>query len=60
MRYGDSTTGTFAAGSIASDTVAIAGVAINKQLYAAIEDTTNSVVQFGATGIFGLGFPTGS
>ncbi|KAJ6494942.1 aspartic peptidase domain-containing protein [Mycena vulgaris] len=60
MRYGDSTTGTFASGPIAVDTVSIAGVAIQNQLFAAIDDTTNSVVQFGAAGIFGLGFPTGS
>ncbi|KAJ7049946.1 aspartic peptidase domain-containing protein [Mycena amicta] len=60
MRYGDSTTGTFATGPIAMDTVSIAGVAIENQLFAAIDDTTNSVVQFGAAGIFGLGFPSES
>ncbi|KAJ7879107.1 aspartic peptidase domain-containing protein [Mycena leptocephala] len=60
MRYGDSQTGTFASGPIAMETVSIAGVAIDNQLFAAIDDTTNSVVQFGAAGIFGLGFPTES
>ncbi|KAJ6500044.1 aspartic peptidase domain-containing protein [Mycena vitilis] len=60
MRYGDSSTGTFASGPIAMDTVSIAGVAINNQLFAAIDDTTNTVVQFGAAGIFGLGFPSES
>ncbi|KAJ7693443.1 aspartic peptidase domain-containing protein [Mycena rosella] len=60
MRYGDSTTGTFASGPIAVDTVSIAGVAIDNQMFAAISDTTNSVVEFGAAGIFGLGFPSGS
>ncbi|KAJ6625761.1 aspartic peptidase domain-containing protein [Mycena sp. CBHHK59/15] len=60
MRYGDSTTGTFASGPIAMDTISIAGVAIDSQLFAAIDDTTNSVVQFGAAGIFGLGFPSES
>ncbi|KAJ7497746.1 aspartic peptidase domain-containing protein [Mycena latifolia] len=60
MRYGDSSTGTFASGPIAMDTVSIAGVAIDNQLFAAIDDTTNAVVQFGAAGIFGLGFPSGS
>lgn len=60
MRYGDSTTGTFASGPIASDTVAIAGVAIDNQMFAAINDTTNTVVNFGAAGIFGLGFPSES
>jgi hypothetical protein len=60
MRYGDSTTGTYATGPIAAETVSIAGVAIDNQLFAAINDTTNSVVQFGAAGIFGLGFPSES
>ncbi|KAJ7091901.1 aspartic peptidase domain-containing protein [Mycena belliarum] len=60
MRYGDSTTGTYATGPIAMETVSIAGVAIEKQMFAAINDTTNAVVQFGAAGIFGLGFPSGS
>ncbi|KAJ7873883.1 aspartic peptidase domain-containing protein [Mycena olivaceomarginata] len=60
MRYGDSTTGTHASGPIAMDTISIAGVAIDNQLFAAINDTSNSVVQFGAAGIFGLGFPTES
>ncbi|KAF7357780.1 Peptidase A1 domain-containing protein [Mycena venus] len=60
MRYGDSTTGTYAVGPIAAETVSIAGVAIDNQLFAAINDTTNSVVQFGAAGIFGLGFPSES
>ncbi|KAF7322196.1 Peptidase A1 domain-containing protein [Mycena kentingensis (nom. inval.)] len=60
MRYGDSTTGTYATGNVAMDTVAIAGVAIDNQMFAAIEDTTNTVVQFGAAGIFGLSFPSES
>ncbi|KAJ6594383.1 aspartic peptidase domain-containing protein [Mycena capillaripes] len=60
MRYGDSTSGTFASGPIAMETVSIAGVAIDNQLFAAIDDTTNTVVEFGAAGIFGLGFPTES
>ncbi|KAJ7739036.1 aspartic peptidase domain-containing protein [Mycena maculata] len=60
MNYGDSTTGTFASGPIAMDTVGIAGVAIDNQLFAAVSDTTNTVVEFGAAGIFGLGFPSES
>nr|GAT49688.1 predicted protein [Mycena chlorophos] len=60
MNYGDSTTATFATGPVAQDTIAIAGVAIDNQLFAAISDTTNSVVEFGAAGIFGLGFPSES
>ncbi|KAJ7342523.1 aspartic peptidase domain-containing protein [Mycena albidolilacea] len=60
MRYGDSTTGTFASGPVAMDTVSIAGVAIENQLFGAIDNTTNPVVQFGVAGILGLGFPTES
>ncbi|KAJ6586051.1 aspartic peptidase domain-containing protein [Mycena capillaripes] len=60
MRYGDSTTGTFASGPVAMDTVSIAGVAIENQLFGAINDTTSPVVQFGTAGILGLGFPTES
>ncbi|KAJ7162014.1 aspartic peptidase domain-containing protein [Mycena filopes] len=60
MRYGDSTTGTYASGPLAMATASIAGVAIDNQLFAAIDDTTNTVVQFGAAGIFGLGFPSES
>ncbi|KAJ7267592.1 aspartic peptidase domain-containing protein [Mycena haematopus] len=60
MRYGDSTTGTYATGPLSMDTVSIAGVAIDNQLFAAINDTTNTVVEFGAAGIFGLGFPSES
>ncbi|KAJ7187754.1 aspartic peptidase domain-containing protein [Mycena filopes] len=60
MRYGDSKTGTYASGPIAMERASIAGVAIDNQLFAAIDDTTNSVVRFGAAGIFGLGFPSES
>ncbi|KAJ7761103.1 aspartic peptidase domain-containing protein [Mycena metata] len=60
MRYGDSKTGTYASGPLAMETASIAGVAIDNQLFAAINDTTNTVVQFGAAGIFGLGFPSES
>lgn len=42
MRYGDSSTGTFASGPLAMETAAIAGVAIDNQLFAAINDTTNT------------------
>ncbi|KAF7336250.1 Peptidase A1 domain-containing protein [Mycena venus] len=60
MRYGDSTTGTFASGPVAMDTVSIAGVAIENQLFGAINETTSPIVQLGAAGILGLGFPTES
>jgi hypothetical protein len=60
MNYGDSQTGTTASGPVAMGTVSIANVAIDNQLFGAINATTNSVVQFGAAGIFGLGFPSES
>ncbi|TFK67414.1 acid protease [Pluteus cervinus] len=60
MLYGDSTTGTFASGVVAQDVAVIAGIAIDNQMFAAINDTSNTVVQFGTSGIFGLGFPSGS
>ncbi|KAL0567897.1 hypothetical protein V5O48_014093, partial [Marasmius crinis-equi] len=60
MHYGDSFTGTTAAGTVAFDTATIAGIAITNQAFGAISSTTNTVVQFGAAGIFGLGFPSGS
>ena len=40
------------------DTVAAAGLAMEDQLFAAVNATDNSVVSYGAAGIFGLGFPT--
>ncbi|KAJ8089250.1 hypothetical protein PM082_014498 [Marasmius tenuissimus] len=60
MQYGDSLTGTTATGTIAVDTATLAGIAITNQAFGAVSDTTNSVVQFGAAGILGLGFPSGS
>ncbi|KAF4581572.1 hypothetical protein EYR38_002901 [Pleurotus pulmonarius] len=60
MHYGDSTTGTFASGSIGTDTVTVAGIAMTDQYFAAVDDTTNPTVRYGAAGLFGLGFPSGS
>ncbi|KAJ3980813.1 aspartic peptidase domain-containing protein [Lentinula detonsa] len=60
MNYGDSTTGTNASGPIGFETATLAGIAIQSQLFAAVNETTNTVVQDGAAGIFGLGFPAGS
>ncbi|KAK7047190.1 hypothetical protein VNI00_006856 [Paramarasmius palmivorus] len=60
MRYGDSLTGTSAQGLVAFDTATVAGIAITNQPFAAVSATTNTVVQFGASGIFGLSFPSGS
>lgn len=59
MFYGDSTTGTFAAGTIGRDTATIAGVAMEDQAFGVINSTTNAIVQFNTAGIFGLGFPSG-
>jgi hypothetical protein len=60
MFYGDSSTATNATGSVAFETVTIAGVAIEKQTFAAVDFTTNPTVKYQAAGIFGLGFPSGS
>ncbi|KAG7090431.1 hypothetical protein E1B28_009550 [Marasmius oreades] len=60
MHYGDSLTGTSATGKVAVDTATIAGIAITNQPFGAVTATTNTVVQFGAAGILGLGFPSGS
>ncbi|KAJ3872768.1 aspartic peptidase domain-containing protein [Lentinula edodes] len=60
MNYGDSTTGTKASGPIGFDSATLAGIAVQGQAFAAVNSTTNTVVQDGAAGIFGLGFPAGS
>ncbi|KAF8660913.1 hypothetical protein AX16_001541 [Volvariella volvacea WC 439] len=60
MFYGDSTTGTFARGTVGRATATIAGIAMDDQPYGAINDTNNVIVQFHTSGIFGLGFPSGS
>lgn len=60
MNYGDSTTGTSASGPIAYDTATLAGVSILSQTFGAITTTTNTIVKYGAAGILGLGFPSGS
>lgn len=57
MIYGDSTTGTFATGTIGEDTIGLAGLTLTNQYFAAINRTNTSVVDVGAAGIFGLGFP---
>ena len=57
MIYGDSTTGTFATGTIGEDTVGLAGLTLTNQYFAAINRTNTSVVDVGSAGIFGLGFP---
>ncbi|KAG2114437.1 aspartic peptidase domain-containing protein [Suillus cothurnatus] len=58
--YGDSKTGTYARGVIGYDAVSLAGLTLQDQYFAAINDTNTSVVQTRCSGIFGLGFPLNS
>ncbi|KAJ7038421.1 aspartic peptidase domain-containing protein [Mycena alexandri] len=60
LLYGDSLTGTHAAGVIGSDTVTFAGISVNNQLFAAINDTDTTVLDTDSAGIFGLGFALNS
>jgi len=60
MKYGDSTTGTYASGPVGKDTATIAGLSVPNQQFAAIDNTTSSAVSFGSAGILGLGFPSES
>jgi hypothetical protein len=55
--YGDSLTGTHAIGPIGYDFVSVAGLGLQNQYFAAINNTNTSVLETGSTGIFGLGFP---
>lgn len=57
MLYGDSRTGTYASGMVGEDTVDLAGLPQQNQFFAAINSTNTSVIDIGAAGIFGLGFP---
>lgn len=57
LLYGDSLTGTHANGPIGQDTVALAGLSLSDQFFAAINSTNTSVLETGSAGIFGLGFP---
>lgn len=59
LLYGDSLTGTHASGPVAQDVVAVAGLSMPQQAFAAISDTNNPGVIYGINGIFGLGFPSG-
>lgn len=60
LHYGDSQTGTHAFGAIGTDTVSIAGLSINDQSLAAVDDTNTGVLAAGAIGIFGLSFTINS
>ncbi|KAG2151653.1 aspartic peptidase domain-containing protein [Suillus bovinus] len=58
--YGDSKTGTYARGIVGYDAVSLAGLTLQDQYFAAINDTNTSVAQTRCSGIFGLGFPLNS
>ncbi|KAF5315415.1 hypothetical protein D9619_007345 [Psilocybe cf. subviscida] len=61
MKYGDSHSGTYASGTIGFDMVALHdGLNLARQPLGLIDDTTNLLVQYNASGIIGLGFPAGS
>ncbi|KAF7369314.1 Peptidase A1 domain-containing protein [Mycena venus] len=60
LLYGDSLTGTHAAGIIGTDAVTFAGISIPNQFFAAINDTDTNVLDTGCAGIFGLGFALNS
>ncbi|KAF9012876.1 acid protease [Hymenopellis radicata] len=60
LYYGDSMTRTHALGEIGQDTVNLAGLVLQDQYFAAINDTNTSVLDTGGAGIFGLGFPVNS
>ncbi|KAF5353671.1 hypothetical protein D9758_008648 [Tetrapyrgos nigripes] len=60
LRYGDSLTGTHAFGLVGKDSVNIAGMVLQDQLFASINDTDTIVLETGTAGIFGLGFPINS
>lgn len=58
MMYGDSKSGTFASGTVGLDASTISGLTMPRHPFGLIGDTTNLLGQFGASGIFGLSFPS--
>ncbi|CCM03570.1 uncharacterized protein FIBRA_05706 [Fibroporia radiculosa] len=60
LTYGDSSSGTYAAGPVGLDTVTLAGLSLANQPFAAVNNTDNSAVSNGGAGIIGLGFPSES
>ncbi|OCH91757.1 acid protease [Obba rivulosa] len=57
LLYGDSRTGTQAVGPIGIDSAGISGLSVPEQNFAAITNTNTTVLDTGAAGILGLGFP---
>ncbi|KAH9846729.1 acid protease [Lenzites betulinus] len=60
LKYGESSTGSYARGLVMRDTVSIAGLTIQDQVLAAVDDTDNYAITNGAAGVLGLGFPAQS
>ncbi|KAI0071144.1 acid protease [Panus rudis PR-1116 ss-1] len=60
LKFGDSTTGTHASGPVVQDTVALAGLSLPDQVFAAINDTDNNAARQGTAGLIGFGFPSQS
>ena len=58
LSYGDSTGSSSARGVIGKDTATVAGLAMAGQPFALVDDTTNPVVRYGVSGLFGMGFPS--
>ncbi|KAK0493551.1 aspartic peptidase domain-containing protein [Armillaria luteobubalina] len=58
--YGDSRSATYALGTIGQDTVSLAELHLDGQYFASINETNTSVLDSGAAGILGLGFPGNS
>jgi hypothetical protein len=57
LLYGDSGTGTYAHGVIGKGDVSLAKLQVPSQQFALINRTNAAVIESGASGIFGLGFP---
>jgi len=57
LLYGDSGTATYANGVIASGGVSLVEFQVLEQQYALINKTNAGVIESGASGILGLGFP---
>ncbi|KZW00274.1 acid protease [Exidia glandulosa HHB12029] len=60
LKYGDSSTRTHANGPIGTSSMGVAGLELESQYLAAINDTDTTIAATGAVGIFGLGFPISS
>ena len=58
LSYGDSTGSSSARGTIGREKASVAGLAMAGQPFALVDDTTNPVVRYGVSGLFGMGFPS--